>query len=127
MVIGIGTDIIEVSRISKNIENETFLTKIFTKNEIAYCKNKNKYALHLAARFAAKEAVAKAFGTGFSNGIQASDIEIYNDDTGAPHVKLYGKTLEIFQQKKVFKIHISLSHLENYATACAVIENSDTI
>ena len=122
MILGIGIDIIEVKRIAKHINDPIFLTKLFTENEINYCQTRKNSALHFAARFAAKEAVIKAFRTGFIKGIKATDIEVEKNEDGAPVIIVSGKLLELIQPKRNMKIHVSLAHLENYATASAVIE-----
>jgi holo-[acyl-carrier protein] synthase len=125
MVIGIGIDIIEISRIQKSIERfgDHFLNKIFTKGEIEYCINKaNKYQ-HFAARFSAKEAVAKAMSTGWNNEFSWQNIEVFNAPTGMPYVKLTGKLESFLADGKQLKI--SMSHSENYTTCVAIIYKSD--
>ena len=89
MIKGTGVDIIEISRIEKSLTNEKFVERIFTKKEQEYCNSRKQMAVSsYAARFAAKEAVVKALGTGISGGGLWTDIEILPDDDGAPHVKL---------------------------------------
>ncbi len=122
MIIGIGTDIIEVQRIKKAIEEygERFLKRICTQTEIEYCEQFNdKKFLHYAARFAAKEAFSKAIGTGFSQGFKANEIGVANADSGKPSLVLQGD-----MQKKwgEYAFHISLSHTESNATACVIME-----
>ncbi len=121
-IYGIGTDIIEVNRIKSAIEgNSGFLKRVYTGKEIDYCSGKGKEKFHsFAARFAAKEAVAKALSEGFSKNISLSDIEISNMDSGAPFVKLYGKTYEFTRKLKIKEIKISVSATENFAVAYAV-------
>jgi len=121
-IYGIGTDIIEVNRIKSAIEgNSGFLKRVYTGKEIDYCSGKGKEKFHsFAARFAAKEAVAKALSEGFSKNISLSDIEISNMDNGAPFVKLYGKTYEFTRKLKIKEIKISVSATENFAVAYAV-------
>lgn len=118
-----GTDIIEISRIKDAIEKngDVFINKIFTENEIKYCRshNANKYQ-HYAARFAAKEAVAKFLGTGFIGGFGFKDIEIINNELGKPEVKLHGRALELFYNLKLSEISISISHCKEYATSMVV-------
>jgi holo-[acyl-carrier protein] synthase len=120
-----GVDIIEVERIKKSMEEwgGTLRDKIFTRSEADYCegRKKSKY-LSYAARFAAKEAVSKALGTGISGGIKWRDIEIVNDEKGKPFVKLTGKAQERFLQLKGIGISVSLSHCKSYAVAYAIIE-----
>ncbi len=118
----IGTDIIEIHRIRHLIEqyNNTFLDKIFTPDEQAYCNDANlqKYARY-AARFAAKEAVAKALSTGI-RGFWFTDIEIINQASGKPTVQLKGRALTIANMANILSIEISLSHCKEYAIAVAV-------
>ena len=118
-----GIDIIEISRIKETIEKngETFLNKIYTENEIKYCESHNavKYQ-HYAARFAAKEAVAKFLGTGFIGEFSWKEIEILNNELGKPEVKLNGKALEFFKSLKYTEISISMSHCKEYATSMVV-------
>lgn len=122
MVLGIGIDIIEIERIKKSIDNfgDTFLDKIYTKTELDYCLPKaNKYQ-HFAARFAAKEAIAKALSYSGENGFSWKDIEIYNERNGMPKVKLFNKMDRILGEDK--QIHITMSHSENYVTCFALLE-----
>ncbi len=119
MIHGIGNDIIEIERIKKVLDRHpaSFLNRVFTSLEQSYCLQKKEPARHLAARFAAKEAVAKAFGSGFSQGLTWTDIEIVNDSQGKPNVQLS------FRAKQRFKgaeIHLSMSHCNTYATAMAI-------
>lgn len=117
-----GTDIIEIERLKKSIETlgDSFLNKVFTKNEISYCELKRnvKYESY-AARFAAKESVSKVLGTGISEGVAWKDIEIINNASGKPEVHLHGKAKQISDNLNVFSISISLSHCKNYAVAYA--------
>lgn len=121
MKLNCGTDIIEIDRIKKSIEDigEAFLNRVFTENEIDYCESKNvtKYQ-HYAARFAGKEAVFKAISTNLKDkySITWKDIEIQNDEQGKPYINLYGINQEIFES-----IDISISHCKKYATANVVI------
>lgn len=119
MILGIGNDIIEVSRIKANMERygKRFLDRIFTEHEQNYCLNKKEPSINFAARFAAKEAVVKALGTGFSQGINWLDIEIRNDDKGKPYVAISPKLNEQFNSPH---FAISLSHCHAYATAVAI-------
>ena len=123
MIKGTGVDIIEISRIEKSLTNEKFIERIFTKKEQEYCNSRKQMAVSsYAARFAAKEAVVKALGTGISGGGLWTDIEILPDDDGAPHVKLYGYFAYIDTKRKIYNIFISLSHCKEYAVAQAILE-----
>ena len=125
MIIGIGNDIISINRVEKAIEREAFIKRVYTDNEINYCESRGKgKAASYAARFAAKEAVLKAFGTGLRYG-ELTDIEILNDDLGAPVIKLYGAFLELAKNKGVKTAHISLSHEREFATAFCVLEGQN--
>ncbi len=120
-VISIGVDICDVSRI-RNIEekhNMRFLQKVFTQTEIEYCLNKVRRHTSLAARFAAKEALLKALGTGLRSGLQWKEIEVYNDDLGKPHFKFYGQTAGLIAGRNVL---LSLSHTDDNAIAFVTIE-----
>ena len=124
MAIRCGVDIIEIDRIRKSLEElESFRSRVFTDHEICYCegRNKAKYESY-AARFAAKEAVLKALGTGLSDGLVLKDIEIRNDERGKPEVVLMRRALEVYRRLGAGSIDISLSHCGGYAVAFAVIE-----
>ncbi|MCH6575985.1 MAG: holo-ACP synthase [Bacteroidetes bacterium] len=126
MVIGIGTDIIEIDRIKNSIKKngDRFLSKIYTPNEIKYCLSKaNKYQ-HFAARFAAKEAVYKALATGWQEVLSWQDIEISNESTGMPQVTMRGKLKEFLSDDKSLKI--SISHSKNYVVCVAIIYKTDS-
>lgn len=121
-IFGVGADIIEVERIKSAIKNNLrFLNKVYTENEVVYCskRNKGKYP-SFAARFAAKEAVAKSLAEGVSRNISLNEIELANTETGAPYIKLYGKTRRFSKQLKIKEIKISISATEKFAVAYAV-------
>ncbi len=122
MILGIGTDITEISRIAKSIENNSFKIKVFSKTEIAYCEAKTNKAESYAARFAAKEAFLKALGTGLRGKIAINEIEIVNDNLGKPSIHLIGKTAEIMLEKNIQTIHVSLSHIKDTAMATVILE-----
>jgi len=124
MILGTGIDIIEVSRIARSFEQfgERFLSRILLPDEIAYCLTYRQPASFLAVRFAAKEAVAKAFGTGFGSELGWQDIEIRRRESGAPFVVLHGKGEELFAAREAKTLHISLTHTEQYAAATAILE-----
>ena len=121
MIIGLGTDTVEISRIKKAIERtSTFLEKVYTKKEIEYIsKKKNPYPSY-AGRFAAKEAISKAFGTGVRK-FGLLDIEILNDDLGKPLVYLSDELIKKYNGK----LNLSISHSKEYATATAILEDID--
>ena len=117
MIIGIGTDIIEIDRIEKAInDNKNFLKKVFTIKEIEMFNRRNMRAEVIAGNFAAKEAVSKALGTGF-RGFSLIDIEVLRDELGKPIVYLNN---DIFN--KEFVVNISISHNRTSAIAFAILE-----
>jgi holo-[acyl-carrier protein] synthase len=121
MVIGIGIDIIEIDRIKQSIDRygEHFLNKIYTEVELDYCQYKSNKYQHFAARFAAKEAVAKALATGWNKEFSWKNIEIYNEPTGMPVVKLKGSLKNFLDPDKHLKI--SMSHSRDYVACVAII------
>lgn len=122
MIIGIGTDIIEINRIEKAIEkNERFLTKNFTELELELFKNRNYSNETIAGNFASKEAISKCFGTGF-RGFSLKDIEVLRDSLGKPVVNL-SKNLKEQMKLNKYKIHLSISHNKTNAIAYAILEN----
>lgn len=121
MIYGTGTDIVEISRIEKALEKESFIKKCFTENEILYLKSKNFSQETAAGIFAAKEAVSKALGTGF-RGFMPQDIEILHNEFFKPFVKLLPKAEKIAVDLGINNIHISISHCKDYALAFAVAE-----
>jgi holo-[acyl-carrier protein] synthase len=121
MVLGIGIDIIEITRIKESVDKygDSFLNKIYTKTELNYSlSRKNKYQ-HLAARFAAKEAIYKALSNDTNKIYSWQDIEIYNEPNGLPKVKLFGELKDYLNQDKQLKI--SMSHSEHYVTCVAIV------
>ena len=124
MIKGTGIDIIEVERIRNVLERDTgFRDKIFTPEEIRYCESKKNKYQHYAARFSAKEALMKAIGTGWRFGIRFADIEVFHNDLEQPQIKVSGKANELLSDLAISKIHVSLSHLKELATAIVIIEN----
>ncbi|MBI4834569.1 MAG: holo-ACP synthase [Planctomycetes bacterium] len=124
MIIGIGIDLVKIRRINKLIRSSS-LPKIFTPNEIKYCKSKKNQAESFAARFAAKEAFLKAIGTGWgtSKSPHFSQIEVVrNNKSPFLSLKLTGKAREIAMKLKVNKIHLSVAHSGEYAIAVVILE-----
>ena len=124
MIFGIGTDIVEVDRIRKFCDKfeDKFLNRILLPTEQVYCLNYTDSAPYIAVRFAAKEAIAKAFGIGIGKKLGWHDIEIIREETGKPNVRLHGKAKFLMGKMGSEKIQISLSHTDKYATATAIIE-----
>jgi holo-[acyl-carrier protein] synthase len=121
-ILGIGTDIVECPRIGKMIEHygELFLRRIYTAREIRYCQARKHAIEHFAGRWAAKEAILKAMGTGWSRGIAWTDIEIRTGKTGQPQVMVCGVAKEVARERGIADILISISHCRTYATAHAI-------
>jgi holo-[acyl-carrier protein] synthase len=124
MILGTGIDIIEVTRIAASYEKfgERFVNRILLPDEIAYCRSHKNPAPFLAARFAAKEAISKAFGTGIGAALSWQDMEVRRKESGEPYVVLYGKGEQLFAARNAKRLLISLSHTANYAAAMAILE-----
>src|SRR2546421_6039717 len=124
MILGIGIDIIEVARIQASYERfgERFLNRILHPNEISYCLSHRAPAPSLAARFAAKEAISKAFGTGIGAQLGWHDMEVGRKESGEPFVILHGRGQGLLQQRKARAVLISLSHTQAHAAAVAILE-----
>ena len=120
---GIGIDVIEVERIDEAVEEfgERFLERIFTAGERAYCGRQKRPELHYAARWAAKEAVSKAFGTGIGAELSWTEIEVVRLDSGEPPLLLTGKAREFAEAQGIREVKISLTHAKHYAAANAVV------
>ena len=122
MIIGIGCDIIEIKRVEKAVQSEAFKKRVFTEAEIAYCESRGKQQFaSFGARFAAKEALLKALGTGLRGGA-LTELEVLNDELGCPHLTLTGYHQELAASKGVQKIHVTLSHSKDSAMAYVVLE-----
>jgi holo-[acyl-carrier protein] synthase len=124
MILGVGIDIIEVARVQASHKRfgERFLNRLLLADEIAYCLSHKNPAPFIAARFAAKEAVSKAFGTGIGAQLGWQDMEIRRKDSGEPFVILHGNGKKLFKSRRAKNLLISLSHTANYAAATAVLE-----
>ena len=125
MVLGLGTDLIEIDRVEQTLERfgERFMQKIFTEDEIAYCQQKKQAAESFAARFAAKEATAKALGTGISRGISWREIEVRREPGQRPTLHLHGRAAQRAEKMGVKHLHLSLTHSREIAMAVVVAEN----
>ena len=121
-ILGIGTDIIECPRIGRMIEQhgELFLRRVYTEREIGYCQARKHAIEHFAGRWAAKEAILKAIGTGWSKGICWTDLEVRNLASGAPQVMVRGGAKDAAVARGIGDILISISHCRTYATAYAL-------
>jgi holo-[acyl-carrier protein] synthase len=125
-ILGVGMDIVETKRIAESIERfgDRFLNRVFLEGEVAYSRSMKFPHLHLAARFAAKEAISKAFGTGIGSELGWRDLEIVREPGGAPRVQLHGRAEAYAKTRGVQAVHISLSHTADYGAANAVIVGS---
>lgn len=121
-VLGIGTDITECLRIAQMIERhgELFVDRVYTAEEIRYCQRRKQATQHFTGRWAAKEAVLKALGTGWRRGISWRDVEVQNEAGGRPAIVLRGGAREAADQMGVREVLISISHCRSHATAFAV-------
>lgn len=123
MIVGVGCDIIEIERIARAIKSESFIRRVFTAEEAAYCQRRGQQAAaSFAARFAVKEAVLKALGTGLREG-SLQEIAVDNDGLGKPLVQLSGHFAMLAKQLGVKNIQISLSHSRELATAYVIMED----
>ena len=124
MILGLGIDIVEVSRLEKWLNDKKLLERFFNKEELEYVLSKRDGAApSLAVRFAAKEAFGKALGTGLA-GIELKDIAVANDKTGRPFLELFGTALQALKEKGGASIHLSLTHEKTTAAAVVLIEGS---
>ena len=126
MILGIGIDIIEVARVHASVERfgERFLKRILLPDEIAYCQSHKLPAPFIAARFAAKEAISKAFGTGIGAQLGWHDMEVKRKESGEPFVVLHGKGQKLLEERGGRAVLISLSHTDTYAAAVAILESA---
>jgi holo-[acyl-carrier protein] synthase len=124
MILGTGIDIIEVARIASSFEKfgDRFVNRILLPGEIAYCLSHKRPGPFLAVRFAAKEAISKAFGTGIGAQLSWQDMEVRRKESGEPFVVLHGNGKKLFKARRARRLLISLSHTANYAAATAILE-----
>ena len=123
MIYGIGTDIIEVSRVQKMMEKTPGLREaLFTPDEIIYCESKQNKYLHYAARFCAKESFLKALGTGLVGEMNFREIEVLHTPLGKPNIKLSGAIEAYFRNDNLSQIYLSIAHIRNTAIAFVIVE-----
>lgn len=124
MILGVGIDIIEVARVTASLEKfgERFGQRILLPAEMEYCLSHKHPSPFVAARFAAKEAISKAFGTGIGAALGWQDIEIAHKKSGEPFVILHGKGEELFKSRKAKNLVVSISHTQAYAAVVAILE-----
>jgi len=117
-----GIDMVECQRLAEMIDRygDRFLVRVFTPGELAYCSGRRRRVEHLAGRFAAKEAVLKVLGTGWTGGIRWTDVEVINEPSGQPRVRLAGRCREIADAKGLGEVRVSISHITTHAIASAV-------
>ncbi len=122
MIVGVGTDIVEIPRIGKMIERhgEHFLQRVYTEDEIRYCQRRKESFQHFAGRWAAKEAVMKTLGTGWTRGVGWLDIEVATKRSGQPLINIRGTAREIANHLGIGDVLISISHCRAYAMATAI-------
>ena len=121
-IIGIGTDITECLRIARMIERhgELFIDRVYTPEEIRYCQSRKQSTQHYAGRWAAKEAILKALGTGWRKGISWRDMEVRNEPGGRPIVAVRGGAKDVVEQLGIADIFVTISHCRSHATATAI-------
>lgn len=122
MIVGVGTDMIEIERIRRACKREAFLTRVYTERE---CQQAGENYSRLAGTFAVKEAVAKVFGTGFRE-FGPREIEVVRDGLGKPTVTLYGKAKALAERLSIERLHVSITNTKEYAAAFAVGERGET-
>jgi len=124
MIIGTGIDLIKIERMGRMLARwgETFKQRIFTPGEVSYCDKKNNHAQHYAARFAVKEAVLKALGSGLVARMKWSDVEVSNEQSGKPNVILNGEVKRIAEARNISNIFVSIAHDHEYAVAHVIAE-----
>jgi holo-[acyl-carrier protein] synthase len=129
MILGTGIDLVEVERIRHSLERfgDRFLKRILCPEEIVYCVSHRDLAPFVAGRFAAKEAISKAFGTGIGTQIGWHDLEVAKKESGEPFVRLHGMAAELFKKKGGRVVHLSLTHTKSYASAIALLEGSASL
>ena len=122
MIRGLGTDIIEIVRVGEMLEKhgEQFLARVFTDGEVGYCGEKANYLQHYAGRWAAKEAVMKALGTGWAQGVSFADIEVQTLSSGQPVMQLHRVARTKASELGIGEVLITISHCRAYATATAI-------
>jgi holo-[acyl-carrier protein] synthase len=124
-VVGVGVDLVECARIQHSLDRfgQRFLHRVFTEGEVAYSQSMKFPARHLAARFAAKEALSKAFGTGIGKAMGWKDIDVHKKPSGEPFIVLEAKAKQLAAERSVTKVFITLSHTEHHAMAVIVLES----
>jgi holo-[acyl-carrier protein] synthase len=124
MIVGLGNDLLDVARVERELrEDSGWAERLFTPLEIAYCEGKHRPAEHFAARFAAKEALFKALGTGWRGGLSWREIEIRTGELGRPGMVLSGRVDQAVRELGATRIHLSLTHTSVSAAAIVILES----
>lgn len=128
MILGIGLDLVEVARFERDVSRHGngFLEELFSPREIAYCQGMRRPYPFYAARFAAREAFFKALGTGREGSMGWRDVEVHREASGKPFLVLHGETRRVAEGRGVRRVHLSLTHTEEYAAATVVLEGEET-
>jgi len=126
-ILGLGMDIVETKRIAESIERfgDRFLQRVFLEDEVAYAHSMKFPHLHLAARFAAKEAGAKALGTGISRGVTWREIEVVREPGGRPALRFHGRAAEMAERMNARRAALSITHTRDMAMASVVLEDAN--
>jgi holo-[acyl-carrier protein] synthase len=124
MIVGIGLDLVDVSRMAEQLAGEAFQRRAFTPAEIAACAAARHPPEHFAGKFAAKEALMKALGAGLRQGLRPGEIEVLADEAGAPHVRASGEARQRLEALGVSEIHVSITHTAGLAAAVVVLERA---
>ncbi len=127
MIVGVGVDMVETERIRELAERYggRFLERVFTRNERDYCMRRHDASIHLAARFAAKEAFMKAIGTGWGGGVRWKDVEVQREGDGPPRMVLHGEAAALARSRGASRWLVSISHSGGWACAVVVLEGRD--
>jgi holo-[acyl-carrier protein] synthase len=121
-VVAHGVDLVDCHRLQEVVDRhgQKFLERVFTPAELAYCRGRKRELEHLAGRFAAKEAVLKVLGTGWRNGIKWTDVEVLNEPSGQPRVRLHDECKRLAQEQGLGEVLVSISHIQTHAIASAI-------
>jgi holo-[acyl-carrier protein] synthase len=127
MIFGIGSDVVQISRIDSllNRWGTRFLQRVFTEKEVQYCLARKAPSPHLAVRFAAKEAFLKALGVGYSGGVRWKDIEVTHKPSGRPDVELHNRTKTLCEHCGIDRVHLSMSHDGAYGFVQVILESQE--
>lgn len=122
MIVGIGIDLIDIERIAKSIDSEVYLRKVFTQAEIEECQSVSNSTERFAGKFAAKEAFMKAIGKGIRQGVWFTQIEVLNEESGAPYIRVSDEVKTPMLELSVKRVHVSVTHTKSAAAAIVILE-----